>query len=82
MPLGGCQGNDFSKGEMALNSHFSPSDMVKIQIIRGSKIVNLRVRLTLGYHFLPSVNMTNDLGYDEKVIFQALENHFVPLADR
>jgi hypothetical protein len=37
---------------------------------RWSKIVNLRFRVTLRYHNLPIVKMTNDMVPDEKVLFQ------------
>jgi hypothetical protein len=66
MSLGRGQENDFSRRQLALNSHFVPSDKLKIQIQRGSKNVNLRVRLTLPYHFLPLVKMKNDLGPEKK----------------
>jgi hypothetical protein len=70
MPIGRGEENDVSRRQLALNRHFLLSDKLKIQIQRGLKIVNLRVRLTLRYHFLPLVKITNDLGPEEKVMFQ------------
>jgi hypothetical protein len=60
MPLGEGQENDFSRRKLALSSHFLPCDKLKLQIQRGLKIVNLGGGLTLRYHFLPLVKMTND----------------------
>jgi hypothetical protein len=37
MPLGRGQGNDLSRRQLALNSHFLPSYKFKIQIQRGPK---------------------------------------------
>jgi hypothetical protein len=74
MILGRGQGNEFSRRQLPLNSHFLPSDKLKIQIQRGLKIVNLRVRLTLRYHFLPLVKMKNDLASDEKWCFRVFDD--------
>jgi hypothetical protein len=70
IPLGRGPENDYSRRQPALNSHFLLSEKLKIQIQSGRKIVNLRARLNLQYHFLPLVKMRNDLGPDEKVMFQ------------
>jgi hypothetical protein len=70
MSLGQGQENDFSGRKMAPSKHFWPSFQLKIQIQRGFKIVNLGVRITLRSHFLCLVKMKNDLGPDEKVLFQ------------
>jgi hypothetical protein len=55
---------------MALKSHILSFAKPKLQIQRGRKIVNLRVRFTLRYNILPLVKMKNRLGAYEKVIFQ------------
>jgi hypothetical protein len=66
MPLDRGEENDFPRKQLALNRHFLPSDKLKVQIKRGRKIVHLRDRHTLRYHFLPLVNMKNDLVPDKK----------------
>jgi hypothetical protein len=40
MPLGRGQGNDLSRRQLALNSHFLPSDKIKTQIQRSPKSLN------------------------------------------
>jgi hypothetical protein len=59
IPFGRGEENDFSRRQQALNSHFLPSDKLKIQTQRGQKNFNIKYRLTLRYHFLPLVKMTN-----------------------
>jgi hypothetical protein len=55
---------------MALKSGFLSFAKLKLQNQRGRKTLNLRVRLTIRYNFLPFVKMKKVLGAYEKVIFQ------------
>jgi hypothetical protein len=55
---------------MALKCHFMSSEKLKLQIQRGWKTVNLRLRLTFRYNLLPLVKMKKRFGAYEKVIFQ------------
>jgi hypothetical protein len=69
MPLGRSGENDFSRRQLALNSHFYLSYNLNIRIQRGLKSSNLRLRISVRYHFLPLVKIKNNLGNDEKVMF-------------
>jgi hypothetical protein len=62
----------FLKETTGSEQSFLPSHKLKIQTQRGLIIDNLRVRLTLRYNFLPLVKMTNNLGRDEKLMFQGV----------
>jgi hypothetical protein len=68
MALGRGRENDFSRWRLAVKRHFFTSDKLKLQILRCRKSVNLGFFLSLRYLFLTLLK--NDLGADEKAMFQ------------
>jgi hypothetical protein len=60
MPLGRDKEIDSAKRQMTLKSHFLSFSKLKLQIQRGRKIVNLRVRLAFRYNFTPTRRMFDD----------------------